>query len=232
VKQKEQKIRNVIVGTPSYDGKLDVWYVNSLIETMRLCAANGINVNPFSISYDAMIQRARNDIVKMALQVGVDDLVFIDADMEWKPQDFIRLLSHNVDLVAGTARKKTDAAELYAVRILEGSNDLIIDKKTGLIEVGGVGCAFTRMTNRCMEMLWKKAPKYKDDNRGGESRLIFNVTVENGALCSEDTSMCNLWRSLKQKVWFDYKITCGHIGTKKYEGNFEAWMMRQAVRTT
>ena len=92
--------RTVIIGTPTYDGKLDARYVDSLVNTIKL-APPEIKVQPIFLPGDAIIQKARNDIVKIVInateQVEISDLVFIDADIFWNPTDFFRLLNHPVE---------------------------------------------------------------------------------------------------------------------------------------
>jgi glycosyltransferase involved in cell wall biosynthesis len=228
VATKPERPRRVLIGTPSHDGKVDAQYANCLIETIKACSQLGVDVQHFFILYDALLVRARNDIFKQALQADVDDLVWIDSDMVWTPDQFIRLLSHPVDLVAGTARKKTDAEEKYAVHTSKAMSKLFVDDR-GLMEVEGVGCAFTRMTRACMQRLWKKARPYRDDNRGGQNKMVFDVGVLDGEITGEDIMMSHLYRSVGGKVYLDTKITCGHIGVKMFVGNFDMWFKKIAL---
>lgn len=221
-------LRRVMIGTPALDGRVEVLYANSLIETIRACAAANIMIEQMFMMHDAMLVRSRNDIFKQAMLREVDDLVFIDSDMEWHPAQFIRLLSHPVDLVAGTARKKTDASEIYAINIKRPLEKIEVDKN-GLIEVDGVGCAFTRLTKTCMKKLWKKAKPYNDDNRGGKNRMVFQYGIVNGELTGEDIMMSALWKSCGGKVYLDPEITCGHIGPKNYVGDFSSYLKRLKI---
>lgn len=228
VRMEQPAPRRVMIGTPSHDGRVEVLYTNALIETIRACAAANIIIEQFFIKDDALLVRMRNDIVKQALLREVDDLVFIDSDMDWTPGQFLKLLSHPVDLVSGTARKKTDTQEVYAVKCNRPIDKMEKDKN-GLIEVDGVGCAFTRMTKKCMQKLWKKAKAYNDDNRGGKNKMIFGIEIINGELTGEDIMMSRLWKSCGGKVYLDPEITVGHIGSKCFVGNFSAWLNRAKI---
>ena len=75
-----------MIGSPSYDGKLDVWYVNSLIQTVSLADRYNIEIIPIWVSFDALIQRCRNDTLALALLQDCDDLIWIDTDIEWEPE--------------------------------------------------------------------------------------------------------------------------------------------------
>ena len=81
----EVQPRKVLIATPAYDGRLDVWYTNALVNTIRVAQANNIYVHPVFMSYDALIQRARNDLFALAVEGEYDDMIFIDSDMEWHP---------------------------------------------------------------------------------------------------------------------------------------------------
>ena len=120
--------RKVLIATPAYDGRLDVWYTNSLVNTIRLAQTHDIFVHPVFMSYDALIQRARNDLIALAVEGDYDDMIFIDSDMEWNPMWILDMINRPEDVVGGTARKKTDDAEIYVVK----TDDFTIHKN-GLI---------------------------------------------------------------------------------------------------
>ena len=73
-------MRRVLIGTPSYDGRVDVWFANSLAGTLKMSYEKGIHVHTIYTSYDSLIQRARNSLFRLALEGGYDDLFFIDSD--------------------------------------------------------------------------------------------------------------------------------------------------------
>lgn len=212
-------MRKVMIGTPSHDGKLDANYVFSLTQTILLAQAHDVEIYPMFVCYDSLVQRARNDLIFYAKQLDANDLIFIDADESWNPYDFFKLLSHDVDVVGGTARKKTDV-EQYVVKIF---SDIGLKRsENNLIKVQGIGTGFTRLTKKAYNDLWSISEEYKEDS-GKISKMIFNVEIENGNLISEDISMCKKLTDLGYNIWFDPSITCDHIGIKNYQGNFLEW---------
>lgn len=212
-------MRKVMIGTPCYDGRLDVWYVNSLINTVRIASEYDIEIIPMWVSFDALVQRARNDTIQLALESDVDDLVWIDSDIEWNPKDFFALLNHKVDVVGGTYPKKGDREE-YVVRQIVRRQ---IDPQTNLMEVDGLGTGFARMSKAAMQYLWDNTVSYIDPKDGKERRLICNVIVENGDLVSEDIYMFKLLQDGGYKIYLDASITCNHTGPKKFTGDFRKW---------
>ena len=212
-------MRRVLIGTPSYDGRIDVWFANSLISTVKIAEKKGIHVHAIYTSYDSLIQRARNSLFRLALQGGYDDLFFIDSDCEWEPEWFFRLLDRPEPIVGGALIKKSEK-EGYTVKLVNKELKWSQDKK--IIEVDGVGTGFMRLTKSAIQQLWNISEPYSSE--GEEHRMICDIKVENGDLISEDYVIANKWRSLGNKVWLDPTITINHIGTKKYKGNFKQFI--------
>jgi hypothetical protein len=213
-------MRKVLIGTPCYDGRTDVWYNNSMNNTLKLAADRNIEIVPIYMSYDALVQRARNDLVALALNSNFTDLIFIDSDQEWEPEWIFRLLEYRVDVVGGAVRKKTDDYESYNVRA--AALPIPIDIDTGLLIVDGLGTGFMRLSRRALSALWESSAQYT--NEGRICRMIFDVQVVNGELVSEDNVVCQKLRDKGFSIFLDKNMTCGHIGTKKFTGNFAAWL--------
>lgn len=212
-------MRRVLIGTPSYDGRIDVWFANSLLGTVRMAIEKGIHVHAIYTSYDSLIQRARNSLFKLAIEGGYDDLFFIDSDAEWEPEWFFRLLDRPEPIVGGALVKKT-SKEGYTVKLVDKHLKWSEDKK--IIEVDGVGTGFLKINRFALEKLWDMSEEYISE--GEKHRMVCDIKVENGDLISEDYILCNKWKSLGYKVWLDPTITLNHIGTKKFKGDFNSFI--------
>ena len=218
-------MKKVMIGTPCYDGRLDVWYTNSLCNTIKMSYLKDVEIIPMWISFDALLQRARNDTIDVALQMEVDELIWIDSDIEWQPEWFFKLLDYDVDIVGGTYPKKGDKEE-YVVRQI--TRRQLLDN--GLIEVDGLGTGFVKMSKKAMQYLWDTSAKYTDPKDNKERRMIFDVVIQNESLVSEDIHAFNKLTAGGFKVYLDPTITCNHIGPNKFKGNFENWYARTAPR--
>jgi glycosyltransferase involved in cell wall biosynthesis len=209
-------MRKVLIATPALDGRLDVWYTNSLVNSVRIAQENDIFLHPVFMSYDALVQRARNDLFALALDY--DAVIWIDSDLEWHPMWIMELLGYDKDVVGGTYRKKTDDAELYTVKTYN------LDTKDGLVQVEGLGLGFVKMSKKAVQDLWDASPE--NQNEGKTCRMICNVEVIDGQLVSEDNAVMRKLSSLGYDIWLDPRMTCCHIGTKKFYGNFEDYANR------
>jgi choline kinase len=212
-------MRRVLIGTPSYDGRIDVWFANSLIETVKQAEKKGIFVHAIYTSYDSLIQRARNSLIKLSIDGGYDDLFFIDSDTEWEPEWFFNLLDRPEPIIGGALIKKTEK-EGYTVKLVDKKLKYSEDKK--LLQVDGVGTGFMKVSKFALDKLWEISDEYTSE--GEKHRMVFDIKVENGDLISEDYILCNKWKSLGYKVWLDPTITCNHIGIKKFKGNFKKFI--------
>jgi len=214
--------RKVLVGTPSIDGRVDVWYCDSLLRSVKMAIEKDIYLNAIYTSYDSLIQRARNSLVRIALEQNFDDLVFIDSDVEWDPQWLFNLLDNPEPVVGGALVRKSDKTEGYTVKM--SKKDIVYNSRGNLIEVDGIGTGFLKMSRFALEKLWEISPIYKSED-GEINRMIFDVVIQNEELISEDYIACKKWQDLGYKVWLDPTITCKHIGNKKYEGNFNQFLI-------
>lgn len=212
------KRRKLLIGTPAFDGRVDAWYAHCLIETTKLCMFNNIEINTVFMAYDSLLPRARNDLVKMAIDNECDDLIFIDSDQAWNPRWILKLLEHDVDVVGCPVIKKTDEVELYNVKAIY---PLVVDENNGLIPVLGIGTGFLRLSNKALKAVYESSIPYT--NEGKENRMVFEIMVIDGELTSEDTVLCMKLRNLGFTVWLDKNMTCSHIGAKMWRGNFSQW---------
>jgi hypothetical protein len=212
-----------MIGSPSYSGQIDVWYTNSLCNTIKAGIERDVDITPIWISFDALLQRARNDTIHTMLQGGFDELVWIDSDIEWQPDDFFKLLDYPVDVVGGTYRKKGDVEE-YVVRQLVRKP---ADPATGLLAVDGLGTGFVRMSRSACQYLWDISRAYIDPKDNIERRWIFDVVIEdlNGVagMVSEDIHAFNKLSAGGFGIWLDPSITCNHTGPYKFKGDFSEW---------
>lgn len=222
----------VLLASPSYDGRFDVRFMDSLINTISLCEKQNIKILPYFLCYDSLIQRARNDYFRTAYQAGVDVLFFIDSDIGWNPQDFVKLVLSDKDMIGGTYRKKTDNEELYAFKALGETSDNfnIVPDQDGLLEVAGLGCGFLKISKQCVKILFESEPKYYTDRDSSDegpriTKGICDCVINsNNHFVSEDIIIGYKWMQLGGKVYLDTNIDLTHVGSKEYTGSVKKWL--------
>ena len=219
----EKKIRNVMLATPALDGKVDIEFHHSIINTVRLGLMNEINFIPITVGRDALIQRARNDLIQIAVEseFEFESMIWIDSDMEWDPQWTVDLVNCSHDVIGGTCRKKTDVEESYVVKILDIEKAEIED---GLIEVDALGTGFVKFSRKAFMSLWDNAIDYHESHK--DCRMVFDIGIIDGVLYSEDTFVYSKLSAAGFEIWLDPAMTAAHHGSKSFYGDFKCYFER------
>jgi glycosyltransferase involved in cell wall biosynthesis len=207
-------MRKVLIGTPAHDGRVDVWFANSLVNTVKLAMQRQVDLRPIYMSYDSLVQRARNDIIRLAVEEDFDDLIFIDSDEEWDPEWIFKLLAFKEEVIGLPVVKKSDQM-MFNIKALPTG---LKTQQNGLMEVEAVGTGFMKISKSALKKVWDVSDEYQ--NEGRTCRMVFDVKVVDGQLVSEDNIFCQKWRNLGGKVFIEPSMTCNHIGVKKYQGSF------------
>ena len=229
----EKEPITVLLASPSYDGRFDVRFMDSLLNTVLLCKEHNIKILPYFLCFDSLIQRARNDYFRTAYNTGVDVLFFIDSDIGWNPPDFIKLVLSSHHMIGGTYRKKTDAEELYAFKALGGENNSdfkILPDQDGLMRVAGLGFGFLKLSKHCVKVLFENEPNYYVDNLESPNgpRVTKNICEcvinKDNNFVSEDIIVGYKWMNMGGEVVLDTKIDLVHVGNKEYVGSVQNWL--------
>lgn len=223
--------RRVFIATPTYTGKVSMIYAAALANTFRMAQSKNIQLELIYTRCDALVQKTRNYFMASAIKDDVDDIIFIDDDIQWEPEWIFKLLSYPMDVVSGIYRKKFDHAEEYPFLPLENEDKEWypppVDTQTGLIEVAAVPTGFLRLSKNAMLALWNASEPYKNGQLP-EERAIFDVKIIDGIQYSEDYIMCKKLKSIGFKIWLDPRMPCNHEGPKIFGGRFDMWLENQA----
>lgn len=211
-------MKKILVATPSYDGKVDVWYASALHQTALIGIESGIYFHPIFMSYDALIQRSRNDLVALAVNNEFDGILWIDADIEWHPQWAIDVVNSDKDVFGLPCVKKSITEESYNIKAD------VEQLENGVIKVKSVGTGFLYLSKNAFTHLWENSEAYT--HNGEEKRWIFEVKIQDGDIISEDVLMCQKLSDAGFDIWIDTTKTCNHVGTLKFTGNFASFIDR------
>jgi hypothetical protein len=98
---------NVMIATPCYGGNLTTGYFESILHLQQKLIELKIKHKIITITNESLIPRARNSLVARFLgNQEYTHLFFIDADIVFSPETFIRCLLFNQDTVSGAAYPK------------------------------------------------------------------------------------------------------------------------------
>lgn len=210
-------MKRIAIGTPTLDGKIDVWYVSSLSETLRKSTEEGVNLFPLFVSYESILPMARNKLFRMAYESQVDSLIFIDSDMGWDTQTFFDVVNSEHDVIGVPYRCKSDNRIDYNVNF--GLDDTI--DKNGYLKVMSVGTGFLKLSRKAIKDLWNNSESISF--RKEPMKCVFEYTLRDGNVMNfvgEDISLCEKLSELGYDIHLKTTSTCVHVGQKDFQGNF------------
>lgn len=122
------------IATPCYGGALTEPYFRSVIKLMTFFNSHKIPLAFGTIANESLVTRARNVLLAYFLNSDYTHLMFIDADIEFKVEDLLKLYVHDKDVVVGAYPKK-------GVNWTHIKNSIALDPKKELSpqQVGALG---------------------------------------------------------------------------------------------
>jgi len=206
---------NVAIATPGYS--FHNAYVVSLVQTITELQRLGISYT-FLNKYSSFIPHARestaadkfdNDFSSSVIASGrftCDKIFWIDSDIEWKPEEFIKLYESDEDIISGLYVLSGDglaaANRLDENGIMKRTNsrDFMFDEDP--VVVGGVGFGFL-----CVKAsVWNSIPRpwflIGKMQWSPDSEMRVNV--------GEDYSWCGRAQQAGYQIKLDPTVRVGH----------------------
>lgn len=219
----------VLLATPAYGGQVTESYLQSIIGLIHHAYAKGIQVDVMTLSNESLITRARNEVVATFMGGDWTDLLFVDADISFSPDNVWRLLDAphevcatpyamkgldwNKAWVADSPDAARKAAAMSVINHLPDSKE-----ENGFVTALDAGTGFMRIKRSALEKLIAAHPEIEyqaEKNVPNKTRwAIFDCAIHDGRYLSEDYLFCRRWQALGGEVWVDYKSPAlGHQGS-------------------
>jgi hypothetical protein len=211
---------HVMVGMPLYGAPTTKTTI-SLLKTQGYCIGNGIRFDYTTST--GFVTVARDQILEDFLASEAERLFWIDGDMVWTPEDFVKFLamSTELDVICATYPLKQEGRNQYPVYAPPEVE--IKTGKFGLIEVWGAGLGFSIWSRKACQALSDSKAHIKDGLTGESRPGIFCVAPRNGELRTEDINVFEDLRALGFKVYLDPTIELGHVGSKEWRGSLSEY---------
>ena len=208
------------IGLPIGTGMIPAWTALSLINTFRTFSSVGIHINYVSELFNSVVDFARNNVVHSFLENPEHEkLIWIDADMQWHPDDLIRLCCWSTlyPVVAALYSSKVEGDQKLIFKLRPDDEGQLLENEHGLVRLEGLGLGFCIMDRSVFETMMPTTEVYIDKTRGKVYRF-FKTTTEDGAPIGEDIYFMRRWsREFGGEVLVDPDIDLGHVGQKIYK---------------
>lgn len=217
--------KGVFIGLPAYDFKVSLKLAVSLARFAQMAPKHGIDINIGSVCGCSVVSRARNLLVQDMLESDADYLVFIDSDINFEPEDILRLMAWAQDskkgIVAGVPRVR-DVNKTYIADLDHDENGDLTMNAMGLVRAKRVATAFMLIQRNVIETMIAAHPdwNYFDKRCGKTVPALFDFKLTEEGYIGEDFLFCDRARELGFEVWVDPTISLGHMGVQEYTGNF------------
>lgn len=99
--------KHIFIATPCYGGQIGEPYFRSMMRLVILCNKYDIKYTISTLANESLITRGRNTLVSFFMEnKDATHLFFIDADIEFNPEDLLRQVAYDKPIVVGAYPKK------------------------------------------------------------------------------------------------------------------------------
>lgn len=189
--------------------------VVSLLGTTDLMHSRGI---PFEIQMQhgsSLVEPARSKAAHCFLKSDKEKLFWIDSDMAWSADAFLRLLALStvMDVVGAAYPYKQEPIQVP----LSPIGPEVAANEYGCIPMKGFGLGFSVVSRRVMQAICDMAPKRIFPGSPEPIPHPFRCDEIDGEFRGEDMAFFADVRSLGYEVYLDPTVKLGHVGQKVYE---------------
>lgn len=101
------KQQHIFIATPCYGGAIGEPYFRSMMRSSILFNKYQIPYTVSTLANESLITRGRNTLVSFFMENSeATHLFFIDADIEFNPEDLLRMVAYDKDIIVGAYPKK------------------------------------------------------------------------------------------------------------------------------
>ena len=175
------------------------------------------------------VSNARNALTALFMRSEYDYLLFIDSDVEFKPEAVIRMLVTKKDIILTPYRVKIPHDPNLVKYTVSFENDEKVGiLPEGLVEINEGPAGLMLIHKRVFKFLMDSCTRLKINpphNKSSDPYLynFWDTTfdLDRGLWRGEDISFCRLARDYGFKIYANIKSTTTHHGSYGWTGRFE-----------
>ena len=244
----EKKRPHILVCTPMYGGQCTGFYTQALLQLAILCKDRGVEMSYCAMFNESLVQRARNGLAhKFMSRDDCTHLMWIDADIWFRPEDILQMIAAEVDVICGIYPKKeinwnsvdkflkqgvpVDQIRHYTGSFVVNLKDGETDKTVPVnepFEIWNGGTGFMLVKKDVFLKIKPVVKSYVNDvidtRNGATPERIYEyfpvfIEPESERLLSEDYAFCKICRENGIQIWAAPWARLGHLGSYLFEGN-------------
>ena len=209
---------------PCYGGQVNEGFFISMLKFMATANQLGMQFTVDTMVNESLIPRGRNSLVAkfLAFDPRSSHLMFVDADIGFEPEEIIKLVIAQKDVVGGLYPKKALPIQ-YVVNKIPNSV-----KEGNLVSVANIGTGFMLIKREVIETMIRARPDlHYQDAIGLDPKFdpykyaLFDTLIDPATkeYLSEDYYFCKLWRDMGGEIFADLSIKLDHCGYYKFAGD-------------
>lgn len=176
------------------------------------------------------ISAARSAMTRKAMDVKADVIVYIDHDVSWDPNDLLKLIETEGDVVAGTYRFKSNEEEKYMGSLMSDEDGLpIVRASDGALKAAMAPAGFLKVTKEALHKIAVKYPELLYGDPFNYCIDLFNHGANKGIWWGEDYAFCRRWLDMGEDIWTPPNMNIHHWGSDGtcFKGNLHEFLLKQ-----
>lgn len=237
--------KKIMLATPMYGGLGNTMFFSSVLQLQDQCAHRGIFFYHSFMMNESLIDRARNGLADQFLNGSdAEYLLFVDADIQFRPEDVLAMMSYEKELICGPYPKKHINWPMIIEAVKAGICDpAALEKLVGeyvfttedespwnaqIVKVSEAGTGLMLIHRSVLEKMKEAFPenKYISDHSADvhtgtkkEMHAFFRTEIVDNRYLSEDYWFCRKWREIGGDVWLFPWAQTTHYGTYGFQGS-------------
>jgi glycosyltransferase involved in cell wall biosynthesis len=171
------------------------------------------------------ISGARATMLRKALDAKADIIVFLDHDVSFDPEDLVRLIQTEGDVVAGLYRYKKPEVEFMG-SINTDANGYPTVRADGCIKGHRIPAGFMKITKDGVGRFAKAYPHLLYGDPMSPSLDLFNHGAHEGVWWGEDMAFSRNWIDAGGEIWVIPDLNLVHHNADEaFGGSFHEFLM-------
>lgn len=223
---KEKPTHKVVFCIPTHQSPHDE-LVNSIEAAVPLLDMEGWDHGIVFEINCPYISAARATMLRKALDVKADTIVFLDHDLGFDPENLVTLLRTKGDVVCGTYRFKHPEEE-YMGLLLDGPDNRPIVREDGCVAAELIPAGFMKITASAIDKMMRAYPNLCYGPVYSPWFDLFNHGADEWRWWGEDYAFSRRWRAIGGELWIIPNLNIDHYkGDHAFKGNFHEFLLRQ-----